>query len=77
MNETVITVVGNVATEPQLRVTTDAARGWRASGSPSTERRFDKALPRWRDGDTTFCDRDLLADAGRERRRLAGRRASR
>ncbi len=51
MNETVLTVVGNVASDPQLRVTTSGARvgSFRLA---STERRYDKALSAWRDGDT-------------------------
>ena len=53
MNETVLTVVGHVASEPQLRVTTTGARvgSFRLA---VTERRFDKALSAWRDGDTIF-----------------------
>lgn len=53
MNETVITVVGHVATDPKLRVTQTGTRvvSFRLA---STERRYDKALNGWRDGDTTF-----------------------
>jgi single-strand DNA-binding protein len=53
MNETVLTLVGHVASEPHLRVTTTGARvgGFRLA---VTERRFDKALSAWRDGDTIF-----------------------
>lgn len=53
MNETVITVVGNVAREPNLRVTTNGTRvvSFRLA---STERRYDRALGAWRDGDTIF-----------------------
>lgn len=53
MNETTITVTGNVAKEPTLRVTTTGTRvvSFRLA---STERRFDKALQGWRDGDTTW-----------------------
>jgi single-strand DNA-binding protein len=53
VNETVITVVGNVATEPKLRVTSTGVRvvSFRLA---STERRYDKALRGWRDGDTVF-----------------------
>lgn len=53
MNETVITVVGNVAREPKLRVTTAGTRvvSFRLA---STERRYDRALGSWRDGDTIF-----------------------
>lgn len=53
MNETVITVVGNVATDPNLRVTTNGVRvvSFRLA---STERRYDKNLRGWRDADTIF-----------------------
>lgn len=53
MNETVITVVGYVATEPTERVTAVGARvvSFRLA---STERRFDKKLNGWRDVSTTF-----------------------
>lgn len=53
MNETVITVVGYVATEPTERVTAMGARvaSFRLA---STERRFDKKLNGWRDVSTTF-----------------------
>ncbi|MCY7372290.1 MAG: single-stranded DNA-binding protein [Spirochaetaceae bacterium] len=53
MNETVITVVGNVAREPNLRVTTNGTRvvSFRLA---STERRYDRALGGWRDGETIF-----------------------
>ena len=53
MNETTITVTGNVAKEPTLRVTATGTRvvSFRLA---STERRFDKALRGWRDGDTTW-----------------------
>lgn len=53
MNETVITVVGYVATEPTERVTAVGARvvSFRLA---STERRFDKNLNGWRDVSTTF-----------------------
>lgn len=53
MNETVITVVGNVAQDPRLRVTTNGTRvvSFRLA---STERRYDRALGSWRDGETIF-----------------------
>jgi len=53
VNETVITVVGNVAQDPKLRVTTSGTRvvSFRLA---STERRYDRALGGWRDGDTIF-----------------------
>jgi single-strand DNA-binding protein len=53
MNETLLTVVGNVATEPVLRTTSHGARvtSFRLA---STERRFDRGTGQWRDGPTTF-----------------------
>jgi single-strand DNA-binding protein len=53
MNETTITVVGHVATEPTLRTTAGGVRvaGFRLA---STERRFDKGVNGWRDVHTTF-----------------------
>jgi single-strand DNA-binding protein len=53
MNETMVTVVGHVATEPALRTTQGGARvaSFRLA---STERRFDRGANGWRDGSTTF-----------------------
>ena len=53
MNETMVTLVGHVATEPALRITTGGARvtSFRLA---STERRFDKGVNDWRDAYTTF-----------------------
>ena len=53
MNETVITVVGNVVREPSLRVTNNGTRVVDVRLA-STERRYDKALGAWRDGETIF-----------------------
>jgi single stranded DNA-binding protein len=53
MNETMVTLVGHVATEPAMRLTTGGARvtSFRLA---STERRFDKGINAWRDAHTTF-----------------------
>ncbi|MBA3233550.1 MAG: single-stranded DNA-binding protein [Propionibacteriales bacterium] len=53
MNETTITVMGHVATDPTLRTTSGGARvgSFRLA---ATERRFDKGLNAWRDWHTTF-----------------------
>lgn len=53
MNETVVTVVGHVASDPQMRATTSGVKvvGFRLA---CTERRFDRSLSAWRDGDTMF-----------------------
>ena len=53
MNETMVTVVGNVATEPELRTTASGKRvvNFRLASSP---RYYDKGLSAWRDGETVF-----------------------
>lgn len=53
MNETVLTVVGHVASDPSLRVTASglSVANFRLA---STERRYDKAAGAWRDHDTIF-----------------------
>jgi single-strand DNA-binding protein len=53
MNETMVTVVGNVVSDPTLRVTSGGAKvaSFRLA---STERRFDRGVGGWRDGDTIF-----------------------
>lgn len=53
MNETLVTVAGNVAAEPRIRVT---AAGVRVASFrlASTERRYNKELQAWRDGDTVY-----------------------
>ena len=53
MRETTVTVVGHVATKPALRLTTSGVRvaSFRLG---TTERRWDKSLKGWRDGDTVF-----------------------
>ena len=53
MNETLVTVAGNVAGEPRFRVTAGGVRvaSFRLA---STERRFNKELGSWRDGDTVY-----------------------
>jgi single-strand DNA-binding protein len=53
VNETVVTVAGNVAAEPRSRVIANGARvaSFRLA---ATERRYDKAIGEWRDGDTVY-----------------------
>lgn len=53
MKETLVTVVGNVVTDPTLRVTSGGAKvtTFRLA---STERRLDRVSGGWRDGDTIF-----------------------
>ena len=53
MNETVVTVAGNVAAEPRTRLTAGGVRvtSFRLA---STERRYHKELKAWRDGETVY-----------------------
>ena len=53
MNETLVTVAGNVAAEPRNRVTAAGVRvcSFRLA---STERRYNKELQSWRDGETVY-----------------------
>ena len=53
MNETIVTVIGRVANDPQLRATSGGIKvaSFRVA---STERIFDRGLGSWRDGATTF-----------------------
>jgi single-strand DNA-binding protein len=53
MKETLVTVVGNVVTDPTLRVTSGGAKVTKFRLA-STERRYDKVTGGWRDGDTIF-----------------------
>ena len=61
-NETVVTVTGYVAQEPVLRLTGSGTKvvNFRVA---TTERRYDKGVNSWRDGDTLFfsvsCWRNL------------------
>jgi len=66
VNETLVTVAGNVAGEPRLRVTSGGVRvaSFRLA---STERRYNKELGAWRDGDTVYytvtCWRTMAENA--------------
>ena len=66
MNETLVTVAGNVASEIRERVT---AAGVRVASFrlASTERRYNKELHAWRDGDTVYytvtCWRSMAENA--------------
>jgi single-strand DNA-binding protein len=66
VNETLVTVAGNVAAEPRTRVT---AAGVRVASFrlASTERRYNKELQAWRDGDTVYytvtCWRSMAENA--------------
>ena len=66
MNETLVTVAGNVASETRMRVTSAGVRvaSFRLA---STERRYNKELHAWRDGDTVYytvtCWRSMAENA--------------
>lgn len=53
MNETMVTVVGNVVSDPTLRVTSGGVKvtSFRLA---STERRYDRGVGGWCDGDTIY-----------------------
>jgi single-strand DNA-binding protein len=53
MSETLVTVTGNVATRPEMRVTASGAQLTRFRLA-TTERRFDRTAERWVDGHTNF-----------------------
>ncbi len=66
MNETLVTVAGNVASETRERVTAAGVRvcSFRLA---STERRYNKELQAWRDGETVYytvtCWRSMAENA--------------
>ena len=66
MNETLVTVAGNVAGEPRIRATSGGVQvaSFRLA---STERRYNKELGAWRDGDTVYytvtCWRTMAENA--------------
>lgn len=51
--ETIVTVVGNVVSEPDLRFTPNGAAvaNWRIASTPRT---YDKASGEWKDGETLW-----------------------
>ena len=53
MNETTITLVGNVVSEVQLRATRDGA-AWATFRMASSPRRYDRDAARWIDGEPLF-----------------------
>jgi single-strand DNA-binding protein len=53
VNETIVTVVGNVVTEPQMRATS-SGKVFLSFRIASTERRFLREPGAWRDGETFF-----------------------
>ncbi|GAA1895407.1 single-stranded DNA-binding protein [Streptantibioticus ferralitis] len=53
MGETLVTVVGNAATRPELKVTATGASVTRFRLA-TTERRYDRAGERWTDGHSSF-----------------------
>ena len=68
--ETIITVVGNLTDDPELRFTPSGAAvaNFRIASTPRT---FDKQTNEWKDGDALFLSLLDLAAGGGERRRVA------
>ncbi len=66
MNDTQITVVGNLVTDPKINATKDGivVTTFRLASTP---RRYDRAAEQWRDGDTLYvnvtCWRTLAENA--------------
>ena len=67
--ETVITVVGNLTGDPELRFTPSGAAVANFTIA-STPRNFDKQTNEWKDGDTLFLQLLDLAPGRGERRRV-------
>ncbi|MET8265961.1 single-stranded DNA-binding protein [Micromonospora arida] len=61
-NETVITVVGNLTADPELRFTTGGHAVAKFSVA-STPRTFDKASGEWKDGEPLFLNCSVWRDA--------------
>ena len=68
--ETVITVVGNLVDDPELRFTPSGAAvaKFRVASTPRT---FDRQTNEWKDGESLFLTCVGVAAGGRERRRVA------
>ena len=61
--ETVITIVGNLTDDPELRFTPSGA-GVASFTIAATPRTFDKTKNEWRDGDTLFLRASAWRDLG-------------
>ena len=68
--ETVITVVGNLTSDPELRYTQNGLRG-RQLHIASTPRNFDRQPNEWKDGEALFLRCERVARIRRARRRDA------
>ena len=73
--DTVITVVGNLTADPELRFTPSGA-AVAIFTIASTPRTFDRSTNEWKDGEALFLRCTHLAAGGRERRRVAAPAAS-
>jgi single-strand DNA-binding protein len=62
MNETVITVIGNLTNDPELRFTPSGAAVTNFTVA-STPRTYDKATSEWKDGETLFLRCSIWRDA--------------
>ena len=61
-NETIITIVGNLTADPELRFTPSGA-AVASFTVASTPRTFDKATSEWKDGDTLFLRCSIWREA--------------
>ena len=62
MNDTIITITGNLTGDPELRFTPSGA-GVANFTIASTPRKFDKQSSEWRDGETLFMRCSVWRDA--------------
>ena len=62
MNDTVITVIGNLTNDPELRFTPSGSAVTNFTVA-STPRSYDKATSEWKDGETLFLRCSIWRDA--------------
>ena len=74
--ETVITVVGNLTADPELRFTPSGA-AVASFTVASTPRTMDRATNEWKDGDALFLRCSIWRQGGRERGRVPDPRHAR
>jgi single-strand DNA-binding protein len=74
--ETVITVVGNLTADPELRFTPSGA-AVASFTVASTPRTFDRQTNEWKDGEALFLRCSIWRQAAENVRRVASRAASR
>ena len=68
--DTVITIIGNLTGDPELRFTPSGAAVANFTVA-STPRQFDRTSNDWKDGETLFMRCSVWRERGGERRRVA------